>query len=415
METYSRFFSEYERLSSISGLTLYADKTEIFKFTQSQFTSNRVVYRGANYDLSRVGKITICGMCMATDSGVEYHQNASKRIDTMELIVASWGRRNLTINGRMLLAKTFLLSQIVFPAQFYQIGNREVKMIERLIYSFVNGARHLYGPEQIARKYLKADKENGGINGADVSCFVAAIAIRQFGKALRMCRALRALQVLSIAPRDHICDIALKQIKSSRMAVIKTNPIPDLQQLEAIPSTSLNAGADGTHLTRQSANQYIERIINFVKSVSEKSGIGPVEFEGVETAVGSWAEDFPTGADPDAVLQLRPLLAATRPEPSSYPGKADPDGSRFNAGYELHSSPPPPPGFLATQGSNAWRTPEVNSSLALIERRLGRLEAKTFYDNVMMAGLQQEQDTEANRSMLDRVTISGIPAWPTGA
>ena len=77
--------------------------------------------------------------------------------------------------------------------------------------------------------------------------------------------------------------------------------------------------------------------------------------------------------------------------------------------------PPPPPGFLATQGSNAWRTPEVNSSLALIERRLGRLEAKTFYDNVMMAGLQQEQDTEANRSMLDRVTISGIPAWPTGA
>ena len=36
------------------------------------------------------------------------------------------------------------------------------------------------------------------------------------------------------------------------------------------------------------------------------------------------------------------------------------------------------------------------------------LEAKSFFDNVMMAGLKEEQDTEANKAMLNRVTMAGV-------
>ena len=121
---------------------------------------------------------------MAREAPIEYRLNVTSRIEAMEAIVLSWGRRNLTLNGRMILAKTFLLSQIVFPAQAVLIQKKEIKKIERLIYSFVNGSRKLYGPERIARLNLKAPKEVGGINGIDVDLFIKALAIKQFSKKL---------------------------------------------------------------------------------------------------------------------------------------------------------------------------------------------------------------------------------------
>lgn len=53
-------------------------------------------------------------------------------------------------------------------------------------------------------------------------------------------------------------------------------------------------------------------------------------------------------------------------------------------------------------------TPELSTSLVKIEERLGTLEAKSIQDNLMMASLKEEQDTEANRAMQDRLTIIGI-------
>jgi hypothetical protein len=53
-------------------------------------------------------------------------------------------------------------------------------------------------------------------------------------------------------------------------------------------------------------------------------------------------------------------------------------------------------------------TPELSMSLTKIEQRIGTLEAKAIRDNVMMASLQEDQDTEANRAMMDRLTVLGI-------
>ena len=143
------------------------------------------------------------------------------------------------MNGRMLLAKSFLLSQIVFPSQFTLIGIKEVKKIERLIYAFVNGARNLYGPEHIARKYLKAERTNGGINGIDVGSFVTAIAMRQFGKAEQFSRPLRLLQSSLISPKDDICKIVTNQLKPGMVKFLRNNPMPDFSHLELILSFPL--------------------------------------------------------------------------------------------------------------------------------------------------------------------------------
>ena len=143
----------------------------------------------------------------------EYQLNVLSRISNMESLVAGWGRRSLSMNGRMILAKTFLLSQIIFPAQFMQVQIKEMKKIERLIYAFINGARSLYGPEGIARRYLKADRTNGGICGIDVCSFLLSIAIRQFEKVSQLSLSLKSIQSSYIAERDDICKMALGQIK----------------------------------------------------------------------------------------------------------------------------------------------------------------------------------------------------------
>ena len=158
----------------------------------------------------------------------------------MEATILSWGKRQLSLNGRMVLAKTFLLSQIVFPAQVLKIQKKEIKKIEKLIYSFVNGAKNLYGPERIARNNLKASKENGGINGIDVACFVQSIVLRTFCKATVHHKALRELQLSMIASLDDISVSAKVALRANFRNHAREIAIPDLAELELISGIPLS-------------------------------------------------------------------------------------------------------------------------------------------------------------------------------
>jgi hypothetical protein len=94
-------------------------------------------------------------------------------------------------------------------------------------------------------------------------------------------------------------------------------------------------------------------------------------------------------------------------------GTATSAGARPNP-FRRFSQPPPPLGTpisASMPAPTAWPTmlaPELSDSLTRIEQRLGKLESKSFYDNMMMATMKEEQDTEANKAMLDRVTVLGI-------
>ena len=190
----------------------------------------------------------------------------------------------------------------------------------------------------------------------------------------------------------------------------------------------VNAGPDGVHLTSVSSKHYIKNIMEFFQRIGTATGIGPCQLEGSEpVATSSWAEDLPAGQDPEAVNSLAPpqdsemvspsrtltMLSASMLAPTfGRPVSRAPTGERLmrmaHQGTEIDVSIPPPRiDGLQTQ-DQAWYSQDVISSLRRIERRVGTLEAKTFYDNVMMAGLKEEQDSEANKAMLNRVILSKI-------
>ena len=233
-------FDEYERLSLISGLVLNADKTEVFNFIRSPNRVSNVRYLDQDYQLGRVERIRICGIWLAIDTALEYSLNIHDKIRAMESIVMSWGRRTLSMNGKMILAKTFLLSLIVFPAQVLTVHKKECKKIERLIYSFVNGARTLYGPERIARASLKAPKSCGGINGVDVDSFLRALAVKQYGKAASRHRILSQLQSSYENLSCGISPTAKLTLRAHYKEFAADYALPELHQLPFLSSIPLN-------------------------------------------------------------------------------------------------------------------------------------------------------------------------------
>jgi len=219
-------FEEYERLSTISGLILNADKTEIFNFIDSRKITNTVQYMSKRYDLIRCDSIKVCGLTVCKDEKQEYMANVTSKIELLKRNLQQWSHRSLSLNGRMIVAKTFGVSQIVYALQSHAINPNDLKAIEKAIYAFVNGRTNSNGPESIARKLLKAEKSEGGINGIDVESFVQAITTRTYAKAANVHRELSKIQISPISELDDVSKIAHASINKliKKEVSIELNP-----------------------------------------------------------------------------------------------------------------------------------------------------------------------------------------------
>lgn len=187
------------------------------------------------------------------------------------------------------------------------------------------------------------------------------------------------------------------------------------------------AGTDGVHLISGSANRYIKHVQDFFVKISIDSGFQCVELfnPGAEQDLASevvdrsWAEDVgmeqesvggnPLGPPEEVITPSRvnttlsPSILRT-PTVSFEPSAGGLDSTqrrlvRLAAQLPDLSIPPPAP---------VQNLSEINGCFAKIDRRLGSLESKSYYSNLMMATLKEEQDTEANKAFLNRVTISGV-------
>ena len=198
----------------------------------------------------------------------------------------------------------------------------------------------------------------------------------------------------------------------------------------------IRAGVDGTHLTSTSARKYIEFVYNYVIKINAESGCGALEFEeqaeGANESQTSWADEV----DDEAVVNLGPpeeeevvppsrsdtmlsvsMLAMDSNPPSSAPPQVGPESTQsrllqMSGSFPDLSMPPPSIGAQKqARGSDqsTGRSGEQQVlSLAGLDGRILALEGKSFYDNLTMAALKEDLDTEANKAMLNRVSISGV-------
>ena len=198
----------------------------------------------------------------------------------------------------------------------------------------------------------------------------------------------------------------------------------------------VHAGADGTHLTKRSAAHYIQHIHNLFEEIGAATGLGPVVFlEPVQQAQSGasttdWAQEMSETQDADAVSSLGPpeeeagaptptrtssMLSASILSPSRQVTGLMPEiaGSNLDetqarlvrlAAFPDLSMPPPQFGRHQTQQQGR----RVATTLENLEERVEALEDTAFHNNLMMAALKEEQDAEANKACLNRVTLSGV-------
>ena len=99
-------------------------------------------------------------------------KNIGSRIQTIRKLTTDWSRRDLSLRGRVLLAKSHLLSQFEYLSRTTAISPSRVKEIKKIIYRFI-----WKGPDKIPRQHAAKPWNEGGINFQDPGRIFAGPAI----------------------------------------------------------------------------------------------------------------------------------------------------------------------------------------------------------------------------------------------
>jgi hypothetical protein len=190
-------FKQYEKLTKKSGLELNADKTEIIALHTERTLHYEVQYNGQIVKISTMKEMKICGIWYCTDKEREYELNITEKIKKLEHKIKLWRSRNLTFEGKILIIKTFGLSQLIYNLQVQGINDSSIKQIERIIFGFIwlnSRSEKEKGIDRIKRSILKNETAEGGLNVTDVECLNRALKLRQYIRANKTNHPIKQIQ-----------------------------------------------------------------------------------------------------------------------------------------------------------------------------------------------------------------------------
>ena len=155
-------FRAFER---VSGLSMNIFKCEAMWLGRSR--NRRETFHNFNWK----NRIKILGIYFSSDkpaSGIE--ENYTNRIAAIKRFIAVWEKRDLSIMGKVLITKTFLISQLVYYMQSFLIPEHTLTQVNRLLYRFIwkkrNNNKKAF--EKVKRNIICANYEDGGLKMIDL-------------------------------------------------------------------------------------------------------------------------------------------------------------------------------------------------------------------------------------------------------
>ena len=152
--------TEYE---TISGLTCNLEKTALMVVGNNDQVPQEIIDIG--FELQ--SEITLLG-AKIKNTGICYEGNGTVIIEKIRRQTNFWKRFNLSLPGRINVAKTFLYSQINYLGCFLPIGDADKKQMSTLIENFVSGNL------RIAKRRLYAKKGDGGLDLFELDDYLGA-------------------------------------------------------------------------------------------------------------------------------------------------------------------------------------------------------------------------------------------------
>ena len=179
-------FNEYERLTRRSGLQLNADKTEVMRLGTADQMSYHILYMNTQYVIETKNKIKINGVVLQREESALADENVQLALAKMDKFFRVWSRRNLSTLGRILIVKTFGISQLIFLMQSIELKSNHYKTVNALIYKYIWNRHYLAAkaPERIKRDILNKSIKLGGYGMLDVTALDESLKLRAIGRLL---------------------------------------------------------------------------------------------------------------------------------------------------------------------------------------------------------------------------------------
>ena len=177
-------FQEYERLTKQSGLELNADKTEILRLNNDNETTFNVRYLNKMFNLTTIPKIKVNGIVLQKDLIALERENADAICQKMNQHLKKWSRRNLTTLGKILIVKTFGISQLIYFMQTLVVSSESFKKFNAMLYKFIWNRHFLAAkaPERIKRDIVNLPTKLGGLGMLDIVALDDSIKIKAIGR-----------------------------------------------------------------------------------------------------------------------------------------------------------------------------------------------------------------------------------------
>ena len=112
--------------------------------------------------------------------------NVERSLARADKILRAWSTRRLSTLGKILLLKTFGISQLIFLMQSFCFEPRHFKTVNALLYKFIWNRHYLAAkaPERIKREILNTPINLGGLGMLDVEELDKGIKLKAYGRLL---------------------------------------------------------------------------------------------------------------------------------------------------------------------------------------------------------------------------------------
>jgi len=154
---------------AISGLKVNNDKTKILTISNDNNLKHLINNIATELGYKVVNNLDLLGFKVYADSK-DLVKNWDNVVSAIEKKINLWKIFNLSIQGRIVVAKTHLISQVQFYGTVLIIPKETESTISNLIENFVQG-----GGKKLARTKLYAPINEGGINLISIRAYCEAL------------------------------------------------------------------------------------------------------------------------------------------------------------------------------------------------------------------------------------------------
>ena len=205
-------FAEYEKFSENSGLILNANKTEIMSFNYRNETIMRYDFRymGKDHVINSQEQIKINGILFRQEPQSREKVNVEKVVASMENLLRSWSTRRLTLFGRILIIKTYAISQLIFLMQSMTLSEASKRTAVKVIYKFLWNKNFdaLKAPERLKRSIMLTPVDMGGFGLLDLDELGDSLDLRSYGRLINSRHPLLS-QLAGMINDDDFFDVSI--------------------------------------------------------------------------------------------------------------------------------------------------------------------------------------------------------------